>query len=264
MTSRGGIGSGADGGISARPSTAGPPQRVAAGSPGPIRRTSTSRSVARWRRPRRALGDEDAAVRDRGAQSHRAAHAGPLEPSSTRSPSRMSSASASAGESSTTCRERTNCSAGEASTSLEAHSGRKVPSRRLPSAAAGAAPRARRARPAPTRARRTCRARASAPRGRRSPRASARRRTARPRTAAARPARRSSTLPGSWPSARATSASTCHSARTPLPGMPPAPRGRPIAWRRRCTRPSGARACRPSPRRPRPGRRRRRARGSCR
>ena len=80
------------------------------------------------------------------------------------------------------------------------------------------------------------RAPASARRGRRSRRASARRRTAPPRTAAARPSG-PATTPRSSPARSATSAITCQPARTPPPWV--APLARPIAARRRCTRPSG-------------------------
>src|SRR6185436_2475858 len=63
----------------------------------------------------------------------------PLEPTSTWSPSRMPSRSASTGESSTTCRGRRKRSDGETSTSLELHSERNVPRRSAPSEEAGTA-----------------------------------------------------------------------------------------------------------------------------
>ena len=96
------------------------------GSTGPDRRDGPRRASAAQRVDvvlARALGQEDAARRDRLAQADDRVHAGAVA-DATRSPSLIPSACASAGESSATCLARMNCSAGERSTSLSAHSGR--------------------------------------------------------------------------------------------------------------------------------------------
>ena len=178
-------------------------------------------------------------------------------PTSTWSPSWTPSRSASTGDSSTVWRGRRKRSAGERSTSCAAHSERQVPRRSSRRRAARARAAGRRAPRAPTARRRGGGLRAQRPA-----------QSARADLVQRQPGEEgdgveeqrdasdgASPTPRSWPARRATSAITCQPARTPEPiarraaadGRWPgaaAARGRP-----------GARACPPSPRRPRRGRR---------
>ena len=136
--------SGADGGISDRPSAAGATwvgdgARLGLGGP-PTRRTSTIGAVSTLAGcscvpSARNTEPPGTAARSFTAPCTRV----PLEPTSTWSPSRMPRRSASAGESSTTWRGRRNASDGETSTSLELHSERNVPRRSAPRTPTGTA-----------------------------------------------------------------------------------------------------------------------------
>ena len=136
--------SGAEGAISLSPSAAGATCAGTAPDSGPsgppTRRTSTSGSVsalAGWSCVPSAMNTEPPGTAARSFTAPRTRV--PLDPTSTWSPSRMPSRSASAGESSTTWRGRRKRSEGETSTSLELHSERNVPRRSVPSVVAGTA-----------------------------------------------------------------------------------------------------------------------------
>ena len=201
-------------------------------------------------------------ARDRGAQPHRAAHAVPLADLDAVALADAERLGVGRRELGHLLRARTKCSAGETSTSLEAHSGRNVPSRSVPSRAGGA----------PSRDLELDRLPGGRDEVSRSTPAHAAAADLLERDALverhgleqpARDLRAGAAVAGSWPSARAMSVMTCHSGRTPCRAGRRRARGRsPGAAAARAVR--DARACLPSRGRPRRGRRRRRARGSCR